>query len=112
MSASPSTKRVSLEQLKQIPKSNSDTSIKRLSLNAELKEKFAEVAESGDLAPPLPSSEPPKLSSDLAKKKNAEPEEDDAIKKALMVNMKSIENWKIEQELLMKVIFLKKKIKY
>jgi len=102
VSASPSPKRVSLEQLKQIPKSNSDTSIKRLSLNAELKEKFAEVAESGDLAPPLPSSEPPKLSSDLAKKKNAEPEEDDAIKKALMVNMKSIENWKIEQELLMK----------
>jgi hypothetical protein len=108
--ASPSPKRVSLEQLKQLPKSNSDNSIKRLSLNAELKNKFAEIAESGDLAapPPLPSSEPPKLSSDLAKKKNVEPEEDDVIKKALMVNMKSIENWKIEQELLMKVIFLEK----
>ena len=51
-------------------------------------------------APPLPSSEPPKLGFNEAIDAT---DEEDSIKKALVMNMKSIENWKIEQEILMKV---------
>lgn len=48
--------------------------------------------------PPVPVTEPPPLPNSVAKRNEA-----DEIKKALLDNMKCVENWKIEQELLMKV---------
>jgi hypothetical protein len=51
--------------------------------------------------PPVPVTEPPPLPSSVAKRNDNSQAND--IKKALLDNMKCVENWKIEQELLMKV---------
>lgn len=61
------------------------------------------------LPPPIPATEPPPLPgpSKLAKSPVDEHplvESADLIKKELKDNIKSVENWKIEQEILMKVI--------
>jgi hypothetical protein len=48
----------------------------------------------------LPSSEPPSI--DMQKSIKEANNEEESIKKALLDNMKSVENWKYEQEKLMK----------
>ena len=53
--------------------------------------------------PPVPSTEPPPIPGARAKEEEEEVAESDEIKKALLDNMKCVENWKIEQEMLMKV---------
>ncbi len=67
------------------------------------------VLENALKPPPIPKSDPPPLpsgylnsksSADSTLNKSASEEE---IKKALLDNMKCVENWKKEQELLMKV---------
>lgn len=54
--------------------------------------------------PPLPSSEPPLIDShkSINELNHKDEEEELTIKKALIDNIKSVDNWKYEQEKLMK----------
>ena len=52
------------------------------------------------LPPPIPITEPPPLPNSFSKSGKAAPSNE--ITKALLDNMKCVENWKIEQEILMK----------
>ena len=59
--------------------------------------------------PPIPKSEPPPLpftyrQSEVTENGLKQSKSEEEIKKALLDNMKCVENWKQEQQLLMKVI--------
>jgi hypothetical protein len=73
------------------------------------------LSSSARIPPPVPVSEPPplpptKLPSEFENNNNNNINSngvisnENQIKKALLDNMKCVENWKIEQEILMKVI--------
>lgn len=59
-----------------------------------------DLLDSLKLPPPVPVNAPPPLPNSKAKNKPEEVE----IKKTLFENMKCVENWKSEQELLLKVL--------
>jgi hypothetical protein len=68
------------------------------------------LSSSAHIPPPVPISEPPplpktKLPSEFENNNNRNGviNNENQIKKALLDNMKCVENWKIEQEILMKV---------
>jgi hypothetical protein len=52
--------------------------------------------------PPVPITEPPPLPASFTKVNNKSNSSNNEITKALLDNMKCVENWKFEQELLMK----------
>lgn len=62
-----------------------------------------ELLDSLKLPPPVPATAPPPLPNHKNSTEQSKSDQGNVIKKALFEKIKSVENWKAEQELLMKV---------